>query len=181
MSLDFKNLNLLLRQKCASLSTAVTNQWVYVSIERQQLWLVIGDQPLLHAPCSTSRNPPSCLADSYGTPTGIHAIAAKIGDGAPSGAVFKGRVCTADHFSQLPSDEQAGNLITTRILRLKGLEPDLNARPLHNAWERFIYLHGTNHSEKIGTPFSAGCILINDKILIQLFDLLDINDLVWIQ
>jgi hypothetical protein len=38
---------------------------------------------------STSKNPPSCLADSYGTPTGLHAVADKIGADAPEGQSSK--------------------------------------------------------------------------------------------
>jgi len=71
---------------------------------------------------STSKNPPSCLADSYGTPTGLHAIADKIGADAPEGTVFKGRVSTRQVYGQVSPEDAERNLITSRILRLRGLE-----------------------------------------------------------
>ena len=43
-------------------------------------------------PVSTSAKPPSCQADSYGTPSGLHAIADMIGQDQAEGMVFKGRV-----------------------------------------------------------------------------------------
>jgi hypothetical protein len=180
MPLDFKKLNELFRQKCASLSIAPTNYWLYVSIAEQKLWLMAGQTAIRSCVCSTSKNQPSCIADSLGTPTGLHAIGEKIGGDAQPGAVFKGRVCVAEHFSQLSAAEQSGNLITTRILRLKGLEPDHNGRPKDNAWERFVYLHGTNHQEKLGQRFSAGCVLLGDDDIIPLYETLEMDDLVWI-
>jgi hypothetical protein len=180
MTLDFKTLNTQLQQKCRDLSIAATARWLYVSIASQQLWLLEDDNVILQLVCSTSKNPPSCVADSLGTPTGIHAIAAKIGCGAPAGAVFKGRVRVADHFNQLPETEQQTNLITSRILRLKGMEPGHNAEPKNNAWERFVYVHGTNHPQKLGQPFSAGCVLLSDPDVINLYDQVSEGDLLWI-
>ncbi len=163
------------------MSIAPTEHWLYVCIAEQRLLLMRDGQIISEFVCSTSKNAPSCIADSLGTPTGLHAIAAKIGDDAPAGAVFKGRVCVAQHYSQLSREEQSANLITTRILRLKGLEPDHNARPGDNAWDRLVYLHGTNHPQKLGHPFSAGCVLLDDASIIELYDTLTVNDLVWIR
>jgi hypothetical protein len=180
MPLDLEKLNNSFRQKCAALSIAPTQHWLYVCIAAQKLWLMRDGGIVSECICSTSKNPPSCIANSYGTPTGLHAIGSKIGDSAPVGAVFKGRVCVANHYTLLPQAEQSTNLITSRILRLKGMEPHHNARPGDNAWERYVYLHGTNHPQKLGKPFSAGCVLLGDQDLVQLYDTLAVADLVWI-
>src|SRR5471032_345141 len=41
---------------------------------------------------STSKRPPSNIANSFGTPRGLHEIAERIGAGQPIGMVFKARV-----------------------------------------------------------------------------------------
>jgi hypothetical protein len=129
---------------------------------------------------STSLKPPSCVADSNGTPTGLHEIADKIGKGQPEGMVFKGRVPVGKHFSNYEGSEAARNLITSRILRLRGLEPGHNAGPGRDSYDRYIYIHGTNHEECIGQPFSGGCVEMLNTEVIELFDLVESGDLLWI-
>src|SRR5436305_11630056 len=51
---------------------------------------------------STSKRPPSNIKHSMGTPRGLHEIAERIGAGQPPGTVFKARVPTGRHFSELP-------------------------------------------------------------------------------
>ncbi|MBT4758653.1 MAG: L,D-transpeptidase, partial [Opitutae bacterium] len=124
MPFDFIKENGRVKQSCEALSITPTHRQVIVSIERQELALIF-DGVLQHVfSISTSKNPPSCKADSYGTPLGLHALADKIGAGEPLGMVFKGRLPTGHIFSEFPKDEQQRNLITTRIIRLRGLEPD---------------------------------------------------------
>ncbi len=134
---------------------------------------------------STSLRPPSNVKDSLGTPRGLHQIAEKHGVGTPPGIVFKARASTGKHFNEFDPAEQAKNLITTRIVWLRGLEPGVNAG--RNAagenvdtYERYVYLHGTNHEERLGTPFSGGCIEMNNLEIIALFDEVRVGDLVWI-
>lgn len=130
-------------------------------------------------PISTSKKPPSCVADSYGTPTGLHVIADRIGDGQPAGMVFKGRA-PVKHFSEFSDCDQSGNLITTRILRLRGLEIGKNSGEGCDSYKRYIYIHGTNHEHRIGEPFSGGCIEMLNEEVIELFDSQQEGDLVWI-
>ena len=71
---------------------------------------------------STSRRPPSNVKNSLGTPRGLHEIAERIGAGQPPGMVFKSRVPTGRHFSEvLEREPNNDNLITSRILWLRGL------------------------------------------------------------
>ena len=56
---------------------------------------------------------------TYGTPTGLHAIADKIG-ASFEGMVFKGRIATGKLYGDFPPKEASDNLITSRILRLRG-------------------------------------------------------------
>ncbi len=131
---------------------------------------------------STSKRPPSNLKDSLGTPRGLHEIAERIGAGQPPGMVFKARVPTGRHFSEFPTSDDGlnDNLITTRILWLRGLEPGVNRGGNVDTYERYVYLHGTNHGERIGQPLSSGCVLLRDLDIIELYEEVRVGDLVWI-
>jgi len=150
-----------------------------VSVANQSATLLRADRPVRLYDVSTSKNPPSCVADSFGTPLGLHEVADKIGADAVPGMVFKGREPTR-HFSEYDEQARATNLITSRILRLRGLEPGVNAGPGRDSYARYIYIHGTNHEERIGRPFSGGCIEMRNTEVIELFELLETGDLVWI-
>jgi hypothetical protein len=129
---------------------------------------------------STSLRPPSNVKGSLGTPLGLHAIAEKIGRDQPPGMVFKGRRPTDQDFRQSSDEENRGNLITSRILWLRGLEPGSNCGGEVDSHDRYIYIHGTNHEDRIGTPQSAGCVLMRNLELVELFEQVRIGDLVWI-
>lgn len=130
---------------------------------------------------STGRKPPSCVKGSMGTPTGLHAIAEKVGGGTPPGIVFKSRISTGFHFSEHHDEEDSGNLITTRILWLRGLEPGVNQGGDVDTHDRYVYIHGTNHEDELGTPQSAGCVLMNNVEIIELFDRVRSGDPVLIE
>jgi hypothetical protein len=126
------------------------------------------------------------VKDSLGTPRGLHEIAEKHGAGQPPGIVFKARVATGKHFSELSPEEQRKNLITSRILWLRGLEPGHNAGrdpsgAIVDTYERYVYVHGTNHEERLGTPFSGGCVEMPNLGIIELYDQVRVKDLVWIE
>jgi len=130
---------------------------------------------------STSKRPPSNVADSLGTPRGLHVIAERIGAGQPPGMVFKGRVPTGKHFIEYTEGHpESGNLVTSRILWLRGLEPGVNLGGNVDTHDRYIYIHGTQCEERIGEPMSAGCILLRNADIVELYDLVRVGDLVWI-
>ena len=130
---------------------------------------------------STSLRPPSNVRDSLGTPRGLHEIAEKLGAGVPPGIVFKGRVSTGWHFREFDAAAQAKNLITSRILWLRGLEPGVNAGGDVDTYGRYVYIHGTNHEDRLGTPFSGGCIEMNNLEIIALCEEVRAGDHVWIE
>jgi len=163
------------------LSITPTRRQIIVSIERQELALICDGALERIFAISTSKNPPSCKADSYGTPLGLHALADRIGDGEPLGMVFKGRVPTGQHFSDYPEEEQGRNLITTRIIRLRGLETGQNRGHGCDSYERYVYIHGTNHEDRIGEPFSGGCVELRNIDVVELFDTVSEGDHVWIR
>lgn len=130
---------------------------------------------------STSKRPPSNVKHSLGTPRGLHEIAERIGAGQPPGMVFKSRAPTGRHFSEmLEREPDIENLITSRILWLRGLEPGVNRGGEVDTYGRYVYIHGTNHDERIGEPLSAGCVLMRNLDIVELYEEVRTGDLVWI-
>ncbi len=103
---------------------------------------------------------------SLRTPTGAFCVWRKIGYHAPVGRVFRARRPTA----QIGSADDPADLVQTRILWLHGL--DLHNR---NTRARYIYIHGTNHEETIGSPASHGCIRMRNFDIIDLFNLVPVG------
>lgn len=114
-------------------------------------------------PVSTSKFGLGDLPGSSGTPLGALEIAQKIGDGAPSGAVFKDRRPTGEI---VPTDAPGRDPIVTRILWLRGCEPQNTL-----AYSRYIYIHGTPEERNIGLPVSYGCIRMRSRDVIELYDI----------
>lgn len=129
---------------------------------------------------STSKRRPSNVRNSLGTPRGLHEIAERIGGGQPPGMIFKSRVPTGRHYSEMAESDGIENLITSRILWLRGLEPGVNRGGEVDTYERYIYLHGTNHEDRLGEPLSAGCILMRNLDIVELYEEVRTGDLVWI-
>ena len=135
-----------------------------ISIRDQRLALTRDGEVLRDYPISTSRFGIGTEEGSNKTPLGNFRIAEKIGDGAAPGTIFKARVALGPN-DPLPDTE---DFVTTRILWLDGLDPE-NA----NTRDRFIYIHGTKHEDKVGTPDSHGCVRMRNADVIELFDLVD--------
>ena len=135
-----------------------------ISIPDQRLIVRRGDETVRSYPVSSSRFGLGTEEGSMKTPTGRFRIAEKIGGDAPSGTVFQGRVPLKPGEPFPPTED----LVMSRILWLDGLE-EHNA----NTRERFIYIHGTKHEDKIGSPASHGCIRMRNADVIDLFDLVD--------
>ena len=134
---------------------------IRISVRRQELVLKSGRKKLVEYPISTSRFGLGSKEGSFKTPTGKFRIADKIGDGMPAGTVFKSRRPVKATKKLLREED----LVMTRILWLEGLE-----RRNANTHDRYIYIHGTNHEEKIGTPASHGCIRMKNADLLELFE-----------
>ncbi len=141
-------------------------KYIVVCIDKQKLCLVKQKKILKVYSISTSRFGTGNEKDSYKTPLGVHRIFKKIGDNAPSGSVFEGRQLTGKIVS-IPSP---GDLITTRILWLEGLEWAINRGGNVDSLERYIYIHGTPEEDKIGFPASKGCIRMKNQDIISLYN-----------
>jgi hypothetical protein len=105
------------------------------------------------------------LGDGWGslaTPLGLLQVAQKIGDRAPMGAVFHNRRWTGE---VLHPNTPGRDPVMTRIIWLRGLE----AANSH-AFQRCIYIHGTNEEKLIGKPASFGCIRMRSTDVFALYN-----------
>jgi lipoprotein-anchoring transpeptidase ErfK/SrfK len=123
-----------------------------------------GDTAIRRYPVSTSRFGIGTETGSMKTPTGRFRVAEKIGSDVPRGTVFRSRVALKPLDPVPPTED----LVMSRILWLDGLD-EQNA----NTRDRYIYIHGTKHEDKIGTPASCGCVRMRNADVIELFDLVD--------
>jgi hypothetical protein len=150
---------------------------IVVSVDQQKLWHFRGADCQTYV-VSTARAGVGCVQDSQQTPTGLHQVCEKIGAGAVAGMVFKARQATGKLASEWAKPED--NLITSRILWLDGLEPGRNQGTdaegrVVDTRRRFVYIHGTNQSAKLGQPNSHGCVLLSDADVIRLFELVPVG------
>lgn len=135
---------------------------VIVSVKDQKLGFYHQGKLTKEFKVSTSKfglgdKPGSCC-----TPLGKAEIIAKIGHGLPPGAVLKSRSWNGE---VLKPNAPGRDPIVSRILWLRGLE-----RTNRNAFNRFIYIHGTTEENRLGSPASYGCIRMGARDVVELFN-----------
>jgi lipoprotein-anchoring transpeptidase ErfK/SrfK len=142
-----------------------------VKIDEQRLYLLQGDCVLCDYPVSTSRYGVGYKEGSFQTPLGAHNIAEKIGDDCQPGEIFKVRVPTGK-LAEINTDthETGQDVITSRVLWLRGLEPGINQGGDVDSYRRYIYIHGTAEEGLISQPASIGCIRMKNADVIDLYD-----------
>jgi lipoprotein-anchoring transpeptidase ErfK/SrfK len=149
-----------------------TSSQLIISVRDQKLMLVQNGGKVATYPVSTSM---FGLGDYWGrmtTPLGYLAVEKKIGDNAPTGAVFHNRRLTGE---VLQPNAPGRDPVTTRIIWLRGLE----AQNAH-AFQRCIYIHGTPQEKNIGRPASYGCIRMKSSDVAVLYDRVPLGALVQI-
>jgi lipoprotein-anchoring transpeptidase ErfK/SrfK len=149
-----------------------TQQRVIISIPEQRLVFLENGKQIATYPISSAKNGIGDTPGSFKTPSGKLEIADKIGDGLPLGSVLKDRVPTGE---VIGVDAPSRDPIVSRILWLRGLE-DSN----RNAYERFIYIHGTPQESQLGTPTSFGCIRMRSVDIATLYEIVKVGAQVWI-
>ena len=148
----------------------MADPWIRVSLAEQRLELREGEEVVREYEVSTARNGAGEAMGSERTPRGAHVVRAKIGAGAPEGAVFEGRrptgeICTPELYAA----QRERDWILSRILWLSGLEPGRNRLGDVDSMRRFIYIHGCPGACPMGVPASHGCIRMRNRDVIDLF------------
>lgn len=139
-----------------------------VDVDSQRLEFRDASGPLCTYSVSTSATGVGAAEGSHMTPPGWHEIAEWIGDGEKEGTVFRDRKPTGE--VARGGDQSSRDRILTRILWLRGLEPGVNAGPGVDSYKRFIYIHGTNREDLLGSPASRGCIRMSNLDVLDLFE-----------
>ena len=152
---------------------------IRVSLENQRLELFDSDKVLKTYRVSTSKNGAGESADSFKTPRGRHVIRAKIGDGLPEGAVFRARRSTGEVYSdELAREDPDRDWVLTRILWLSGTEVGRNRLGSVDTMRRYIYIHGTPYSDRLGEAASLGCIRMSNSDVLELYKLVPLGSVV---
>src|ERR1700751_3009581 len=155
-------LNLIVIASAYAITPLDTSSEMILSGRYQRLMLLRNGEKVASYPVSTSK---FGLGDAWGrmtTPLGYLAVAQKIGDHAPTGAVFHNRRFTGEILSP---NAPGRDPVITRIIWLRGLESQ-NAHALR----RCIYIHGTPEEKLIGRPASYGCIRMRSSDVASLYD-----------
>lgn len=143
----------------------VIKDGVVVTVTDQKLSLLRDGKAVKTYDISTSKFGLGSRHGSYKTPTGVHAVASKVGQGMPQGMVFHGARATGEI---VQPNSPGRDPIVSRIIQLVGLETD-NA----NSYSRRIYIHGTAEESAIGRPASYGCIRMKSNDVVELFNLVN--------
>ena len=145
---------------------------INIYIATQQLELLDDAGELLHRyAVSSAANGVGEMFGSYCTPRGKHIIRAKIGAGQAENTVFVKRRPTGEIYTpELGAQFPERDWMLTRILWLSGQEVGFNRLGACDTMRRYIYIHGTPDSVRLGIPGSHGCIRMRNADLIELFE-----------
>lgn len=152
------------------LRPADTRHQLIISVANQNMRLFEDGRQVASYTISTAKRGIGDMPDSYMTPGGRMEIAEKIGAGMPLGMVFKDRLPTGE---VVAADAPGRDPVVTRILWLRGTE-ERN----RNAYQRYIYIHGTPQESLLGTPASYGCIRMRSSDIAELFERVGIGAVV---
>ena len=149
---------------------------IEVDLGRQRLLLWNEGRVLRECLVSTGGNGIGEINGSGCTPRGRHVVRAKIGAGAREGTLFRARRPTGDIWTpELHARFPGRDWILTRILWLSGLERGRNRLGCVDTFRRYIYLHGTPPTTRLGMPGSKGCIRLANGDVTALFDQLPVG------
>ena len=150
---------------------------VRIDIARQELELFATDGACIRRySVSTASNGVGELSGSGCTPRGRHRIRARIGAGAPFGAVFRGRRPTGEIWTpEFAAAHPGRDWVLSRILWLCGEEPGFNRGGQFDTMRRYIYIHGTGEDQPMGEARSHGCVRMRNEDVIELFGLVSVG------
>ena len=147
------------------------NELLYVSVKAQKIYHIINNEVIKIYIISTAEKGTGNIKNSYQTPLGLHSIKEKHGDNTPLNGrmisrIFYGQIATVYNDSSRSKTDD----VTTRILWLSGEEEGVNKGGNVDSYQRYIYIHGTSEEGRLGTPASHGCIRMNNKDVLKLYN-----------
>jgi lipoprotein-anchoring transpeptidase ErfK/SrfK len=138
-----------------------------ISTAEQKMYYVDNGVRRASFKISTSKFGIGDRPQSFRTPLGTLQVSRKVGQGAPTGTVFKALRATGEI---LRPNTPGRDPIVTRVLCLNGTDSGTK-----NAARRGIYIHGTPEESKIGRPASYGCVRMKSKDIERLFDSVNVG------
>ena len=142
-----------------------------VDIARQLLRTFHASRELTRYQVSTARQGAGEMMASERTPRGAHEIAEKIGAACAPNTIFVARRATGEIYdAQFAARHPGRDWILSRILWLAGRDHGYNSGGERDTKARYIYIHGTPDSTRLGVPGSRGCIRMRNADIIELFD-----------
>jgi lipoprotein-anchoring transpeptidase ErfK/SrfK len=151
---------------------------IIIDLQQQQMRLPKLNK---HYVISTGKNGIGEQENSGMTPRGWHCVANKFGYDLSENTVFIARQATGEIYSpELAAEFPNRDWILTRILWLAGLEQGFNRGEGCDTYQRYIYIHGTPDTEPMGIAQSHGCIRMRNKDILELFELIPEQALVYL-
>ncbi len=168
------------------------NRLLYVNVETQKMFFIEKNEIKKMYPISTGAagSEYGAVKGSLKTPLGVLRIVDKIGDNAPVGEIFKwkrdmGKKATI-YTEKGSYPKNIRDDVLTRVIILDGQEKGINkgknkAGKSVDAFQRGIYIHGTNNEADIGTPASHGCVRMINTDIVELYEFVKKGDYVFIK
>ncbi len=158
---------------------------IIINTSRQEMYLIKNKKVVKTYIVSTGKAGEGNAIRSKKTPLGYFKIHSKIGDKAPIGTIFVSKINTKKKATIYTNDtDTQKDYITTRVLDLDGLQENYNRGGTNgnvDTYKRGIYIHGTHEEGLLGVKASNGCIRMYNKDVVELFNLIEENTIVYIK
>ncbi len=155
------------------------DRFIYVAAKRQKLFIIKEGKIEKSYTISTAKNGIGTGSGTFCTPMGLHEIAEKVGDGLPVNSIIKNKMPTGSTAKVVKESKTTGqDLITTRVLHLRGLEANINLGGANDSYSRGIFIHGTHEEGLLGTAASKGCVRMSNDEVIELFNSVEVGTFV---
>ncbi len=155
------------------------DRFIYVAAKRQKLYIIDGDEIEKTYVISTSRKGIGNQSGSYRTPQGLHSVAEKVGGDLPLNSVIKNKMPTGGKARIIKDSVSTGqDIITSRILHLRGMEESINSGEGCDSYSRGIFIHGTHEEGLLGVPASKGCVRMSNTDVADLYDRTEVGTFV---
>lgn len=173
-----------LQDEASALGIEPTPYMIVISTSTQTLTLLHHNKAYETFTIATGRKGLGQHINTFKTPLGLHRINEKIGHEIPEYGIFIRRQYVGT-WDPLPRHLHRKDFVSTRILRLEGLQPGFNKGldrrgRVVDTEARAVYIHGTTMEWKLGYPSTKGCIHMKAKDIRRLFEKVPLGTLVWI-
>lgn len=153
--------------------------FLYVAAKKQKLYVISNGRIEAEYTVSTSAKGMGESRGSNRTPSGLHRVAEKVGDGLPLNTIISRKTSTGRAAVIDTTGRNTGeDLITSRVLHLSGMEEHINKGGQNDSYSRGIFIHGTHEEGRLGEPASKGCVRMGNRDVVDLFRKVEVGTFV---